>query len=223
MGDLPADRGCCADLVIRALRLLGQDLQKEVHEDVLERPQLYNIKKPDTNIDHRRVYDLWYFFKNNFTRAASKSRKKSIELGESGEYVDVSNYWQEEKILILDPYTYAKYYKKVMQTYLPGDIIVYNLEGRDKVERCVGCMHIAIVSDVIGDSGFPCILHQMGFGQVIEDELFDYTIVGHFRYYGCCEKGSPSGGYLTFLEALTNLRGEAILDKPSEWYSYYKQ
>ena len=78
MGDFPADRGCCADLVIRALRLLDQDLQQEVREDVLERPQLNNIKKPDTNIDHRRVYDLWYYFNNNFTRAACKSCKRSI-------------------------------------------------------------------------------------------------------------------------------------------------
>ena len=33
-GDVPADRGVCTDVVIRAYRNLGIDLQKEVHEDM---------------------------------------------------------------------------------------------------------------------------------------------------------------------------------------------
>ena len=33
-GDVPADKGVCTDVVIRAYRKLGIDLQKEVHEDM---------------------------------------------------------------------------------------------------------------------------------------------------------------------------------------------
>ncbi|GAE14963.1 hypothetical protein JCM6292_1175 [Bacteroides pyogenes JCM 6292] len=33
-GDVPAGRGVCTDVVIRAYRKLGIDLQKEVHEDM---------------------------------------------------------------------------------------------------------------------------------------------------------------------------------------------
>ena len=33
-GDMPADTGACTDVVIRAFRKAGVDLQKEVHEDM---------------------------------------------------------------------------------------------------------------------------------------------------------------------------------------------
>ena len=40
-GDLPADRGVCTDVVVRAYRKLGIDLQKEVHEDMKANFHLY--------------------------------------------------------------------------------------------------------------------------------------------------------------------------------------
>ncbi len=65
-GDVPADRGVCTDVIIRAYRKLGIDLQKEVHEDMKNNfnkyPQKWGLKKPDTNIDHRRVPNLMTFF-----------------------------------------------------------------------------------------------------------------------------------------------------------------
>lgn len=65
-GDLPANRGVCTDLVIRAYRVLGIDLQKEVHEDMSQNFHLYpknwRLNKPDRNIDHRRVPNLMVFF-----------------------------------------------------------------------------------------------------------------------------------------------------------------
>ncbi|MDR2475348.1 MAG: DUF1287 domain-containing protein, partial [Bacteroidales bacterium] len=33
-GDIPAGKGVCTDVIIRAYRKLGIDLQKEVHEDM---------------------------------------------------------------------------------------------------------------------------------------------------------------------------------------------
>lgn len=65
-GDVPADRGVCTDVVIRAYRKLGIDLQKEVHEDMKSNfdayPKIWGLKTPDTNIDHRRVPNLMKFF-----------------------------------------------------------------------------------------------------------------------------------------------------------------
>lgn len=65
-GDIAADKGVCTDVVIRAYRKLGIDLQKEVHEDMTQNfskyPKKFGLKKPDTNIDHRRVPNLMVFF-----------------------------------------------------------------------------------------------------------------------------------------------------------------
>jgi uncharacterized protein len=65
-GDVPSDKGVCTDVVIRAYRKLGIDLQKEVHEDMAKNfskyPKTWGLKKPDTNIDHRRVPNLRVFF-----------------------------------------------------------------------------------------------------------------------------------------------------------------
>lgn len=70
-GDVPADKGVCTDVVIRAYRKLGIDLQKEVHEDIKTHfkiyPQKWGLKKPDTNIDHRRVPNLMVFFTRHGT------------------------------------------------------------------------------------------------------------------------------------------------------------
>ncbi len=60
LGDVDSDHGVCTDVVVRALRAAGLDLQKLVHEDVLARPQAYAhyVAHPDANIDHRRVGPL---------------------------------------------------------------------------------------------------------------------------------------------------------------------
>ncbi len=65
-GDVPIDRGACTDVVIRAFRAMGIDLQVEVHEDMLEAfshyPHLWGLTAPDPNIDQRRVPNLQVFF-----------------------------------------------------------------------------------------------------------------------------------------------------------------
>src|SRR5512135_2780696 len=66
-GDVPADTGVCTDEVIRAYRSLGIDLQQKVHEDMLRNfekyPRAWNLSRPDSNIDHRRVPNLQTFFR----------------------------------------------------------------------------------------------------------------------------------------------------------------
>lgn len=67
-GDVPAHLGVCTDVIIRAYRNLGIDLQQLVHEDMRSHFALYPAKrnwgqtKTDTNIDHRRVPNLQTFF-----------------------------------------------------------------------------------------------------------------------------------------------------------------
>ena len=65
MGDIPSSRGACTDLVVRAFRAGGIDLQKLVHEDVVVNPDAYGIIAPDPHIDHRRVAVLHTWFKRN--------------------------------------------------------------------------------------------------------------------------------------------------------------
>ena len=65
-GDPPLETGACTDVVIRAFRSAGVDLQKEVHEDMksnfVQYPNKWGLQRPDTNIDHRRVPNLQTFF-----------------------------------------------------------------------------------------------------------------------------------------------------------------
>jgi len=66
MGDVPAEQGVCSDEVVRAYRLLGVDLQRLVHEDMVRAfaayPTRWRMAGPDANIDHRRVPNLAVFF-----------------------------------------------------------------------------------------------------------------------------------------------------------------
>jgi len=58
--------------------------------------------------------------------------------------------------------------------YQPGDIVAWDL-GR-------GITHIGMVSNQKAGSGRYQIMHNIGSGQVLEDMLFDFKIIGHYRY-----------------------------------------
>lgn len=139
-GDVPADKGVCTDVIIRAYRKLGIDLQKEVHVDMKSNfekyPKNWGLKQPDKNIDHRRVPNLMTFFTRHGT--VLKNSQTSID-------------------------------------YQPGDIVCWNLGG--------GITHIGIVSGKKSqDNQRYLIIHNIGAGQVLEDCLFSYKIIGHYRY-----------------------------------------
>lgn len=146
-GDVPSNTGVCTDLIIRAYRGVGTDLQKEVHEDMVKHfkdyPKLWKLKAPDTNIDHRRVPNLMTYFKN-----------KKAELAVTDKAED----------------------------YKPGDLVTWNLQNKKVMS---GITHIGIVTDQRSpDNKRYMIAHNIGGGNNIEDMLFDYTIIGHFRYKG---------------------------------------
>lgn len=140
-GDVPTDKGVCTDVVIRAYRKFGIDLQKEVHEDMKSNfskyPRNWGLSRPDKNIDHRRVPNLMIYF---------------ARFGET------------------------KTITKNSEDYLPGDIVCWNLGG--------SVTHIGIVVKKKSQDGQRhLIVHNIGNGQVLEDCLFSFKIIGHYRYH----------------------------------------
>lgn len=139
-GDVPSNKGVCTDVIIRAYRKLGIDLQKEVHEDMKANfnlyPKLWGLKTTDKNIDHRRVPNLMTYFK-----------RQGVE----------------------KPIT------NNAEDYLPGDVVCWNLGG--------AITHIGIVVNKKSRDGKRnLIVHNIGSGQVLEDCLFDFKIIGHYKF-----------------------------------------
>ena len=141
-GDIPSSKGVCTDAVIRTYRKLGIDLQKEVHEDMVENFSKYpNLKKwgmtkTDTNIDHRRVPNLEIFFER---------KGKKLPLSEDA------------------------------KDYNTGEIVTWMINGK--------LPHIGIITNKKSEDGKRnLIVHNVGGGQVLEDCLFEYKIVGHYSY-----------------------------------------
>jgi len=87
-GDVAADRGVCADVVVRALRVMQIDLQMLVHEDMTRAfsayPNHWGLTQPDSNIDHRRVPNLEVFFAR---REASKPISNDASSYQPGDIV----------------------------------------------------------------------------------------------------------------------------------------
>jgi uncharacterized protein YijF (DUF1287 family) len=85
-GDVAADRGVCTDVVIRAYRALGIDLQQRVHEDIRanfdDYPKLWGLRRPDRNIDHRRVPNLQRFFLRNGQSLAVTDQAEAFRPGD---------------------------------------------------------------------------------------------------------------------------------------------
>lgn len=127
-GDVPDHYGVCSDVVIRAYRKLGIDLQKDVHQRL----------GGDRNIAHRRVRVLRRLF---------------------------SRYGTKLKVT------------REPANYKPGDIVTYYIP-----EAIFSKDHIAIVTDKIGNSGAPMIVHNIGLGPKLDDDLFSWKITGHYRY-----------------------------------------
>lgn len=57
--------GVCTDVVAQGLLHAGYDLMQLVQIDILAHPDMYDVEKPDPNIDFRRVRNLIVYFRNN--------------------------------------------------------------------------------------------------------------------------------------------------------------
>ena len=138
-GDVPINRGVCSDVVIRAFRHAGIDLQKLVHVDMQtnfnQYPKLWGLKGTDKNIDHRRVPNLEVWFKR---------KGKSLSITHDG------------------------------RDYQAGDVVSWRLDN--------GLAHIGVVGNKI-KNGRRWVIHNIGEGARLEDVLFKWRIVGHYRYF----------------------------------------
>jgi uncharacterized protein YijF (DUF1287 family) len=85
-GDVPLSTGVCTDVVIRALRAQGLDLQQEVHRDMAANfaryPKHWGLKRPDRNIDHRRVPNLMTWFKRQGWSLPVSSNAQAYQAGD---------------------------------------------------------------------------------------------------------------------------------------------
>jgi len=141
-GDVPMETGVCTDVLIRAFRNTGIDLQKEIHEDMAAHfssyPQNWGLRAPDSNIDHRRVPNLQTWF--------ARQGKSLPVTGNSDDYK-------------------------------PGDIVAWDLNGK-------GVLHIGFVSNLWSEASRRYwIIHNIGGGTQAEDRLFDWKVIGHYRYF----------------------------------------
>jgi uncharacterized protein YijF (DUF1287 family) len=131
----------CTDVIIRAYRRVGVDLQKLVHEDVVNNPRSYGITRADANIDHRRVPNLMRYFRR---------QGAALALSESA------------------------------GDYRAGDVVAWQLAP--------GLTHIGIVVWTSESTATtPLVVHNIGRNQRgpdLEDCLFNWPIIGHYRYDG---------------------------------------
>ncbi len=71
-GDIPREDGVCTDVVVRAVRNAGLDIQAELQRDIKRSPKSFPmVKKRNANIDHRRVKTLLPYFKRQWEAHAS--------------------------------------------------------------------------------------------------------------------------------------------------------
>ena len=93
-GDPPKNVGACTDVVIRALRPIGYDLQRLIHEDMKRHfhlyPRKWKLRRTDKNIDHRRVLNQRVYMAR-FARPLSKRVDQStLKQWQAGDIV----YWK---------------------------------------------------------------------------------------------------------------------------------
>lgn len=93
-GDVPSDRGVCTDVVIRAFRHAGIDLQKLIHEDMQanfgQYPGDWGLKSTDTNIDHRRVPNQMKFLARHGKSQTLSTKEEDLGQWQWGDVV----YWK---------------------------------------------------------------------------------------------------------------------------------
>ena len=139
-GDVASNTGVCSDVVIRAFRKAGVDLQVKVHEDMSANfavyPHQWGLTRPDSSIDHRRVPNLMTYFKR-------QGKSVPITLNAAD--------------------------------YHPGDVVAWDFGS--------GKTHIGLISNRRNPktSRF-LIVHNAGMGTRLEDRMFDWPIIGHYRH-----------------------------------------
>jgi uncharacterized protein YijF (DUF1287 family) len=92
-GDVPREQGACTDVIVRALRAIGFDLQQLIHHDMRRNfniyPQKWGLPGPNTNIDHRRVPNQMRYFERHGTALTCRVTPQTLSQWQPGDLV----YW----------------------------------------------------------------------------------------------------------------------------------
>ncbi len=134
-GDVPPKTGVCTDVIIRAYRKLGVDLQKEVHDDMVANFNLYpNLKKwgmksTDTNIDHRRVPNLEVFFERKGKKIPVSQNPLDYKTG------DIVTWMINDKLPHIGIVTHLKTDPDASEEKRP--LIVHNVGGGQVLADCL--------------------------------------------------------------------------------------
>ena len=147
-------------MVIRAYRALGIDLQQRVHEDMRRAfrayPARWGLKRPDPNIDHRRVPNLRRFFARHGQALPVSADAAAYRPGD---------------IVTWDVARPAP----IGQPRLGG--------GTLRRLRFAQRPHIGIVTARRSADGTrPLIVHNIGAGTRLDDILFAFEVTGHYRF-----------------------------------------
>lgn len=158
MGDVADDRGVCTDVVVRAFRHAGFDLQKLVHEDMRGHfaayPADWGLKRPDRNIDHRRVPNLETYF-----------RRLGAELPASADGAD----YQAGDVISW----------RLNGSGLPHMGVVVEPE---LALGGLSCRIVDVGEEVPEVKLPPAVAHNIGAGTVSERVLFDWPMTARFRF-----------------------------------------
>jgi uncharacterized protein YijF (DUF1287 family) len=85
-GDVEQEKGVCTDVVIRAMRRQGVDLQVLVHQDMQRNfaryPAHWGLHSADANIDHRRVLNLEVYMQRHATSVPVSHKTADFQAGD---------------------------------------------------------------------------------------------------------------------------------------------
>ncbi len=158
MGDVADDRGVCTDVVVRAFRHAGVDLQQEVHDDMRADfgayPTIWGLSRPDPNIDHRRVPNLETLFRRIGAELPASTEGAAYQAGDVVSW-RLSGSGLPHMGVVVQP-----------ELALSGITcrIVDLGEGAPEVKLA------------------PLVTHNIGAGAVSERVLFDWPMTARFRF-----------------------------------------
>lgn len=128
LGDVPLEEGVCTDVIIRAFRELGMDLQKLVHEDMKKNwgayPKKWGLKGTDSNIDHRRVPNLMtYFDRQKMTITTGECKPGDIIVWDLGGGILHIGLLSDKTVKLLNNEEYPLVFHNIAQGVREEDIL----------------------------------------------------------------------------------------------------
>jgi uncharacterized protein len=153
-GDVSLVTGVCADVIVRAFRAASVDLQQRIHEDM--------------RMAFAQYPHLW----------GLRSPDSNID---HRRVPNIMTYFKRKGMNLEMPALFrstpspqALNSNQVTATFQAGDVVSWDLGN--------GRLHIGLVVDRFNEIGIPLVVHNIGSGARLEDVLFEWRILGHYRY-----------------------------------------